>query len=222
MKGLLFFWNDYNKYTKKPGSGHYFGNRKKIFCKKEKCRIFEANVRFMKKTKDVAGGSYQITERKENIVEETVSPHYERGGLAHAIALLGLTFPDSSLDAPTDFDIVTLIRSGLTKKALDRMLHAYDITTLDMARILHISDRTMRRYETESVLDPEQSERLIELAKLFAHGISVFGSNERFRKWLHCEVYSLGGERPIDLLDTSIGIGLVDDVLGRIEFGIVA
>ncbi len=165
---------------------------------------------------------YHQPDEKHNLVEETVSPLYERGGLAHAIALLGLSVPDSTLDAPSDFDLVALIRAGLTKKALDRMVQAYDITAIDMARILHVSDRTMRRYETESVLDPEQSERLIELAKLFAHGISVFGSNIRFRRWLHSEVFSLDGQKPIDLLDTSIGIGLVDDILGRIEYGIVA
>lgn len=181
-----------------------------------------ANVRFMKSEDFAAEATTHHSDEKFSVVEETVSPLYERGGLAHAIALLGLSVPDSTLDAPSDFDLVALIRAGLTKKALDRMVHAYGLTAIDMARILHVSDRTMRRYETESVLDPEQSERLIELAKLFAHGISVFGSNTRFRRWLTSEVYSLGSQKPIDLLDTSIGIGLVDDVLGKIEYGIVA
>lgn len=181
-----------------------------------------ANVRFVKK--NTFSGEVTNTQAEENppLAEETVSPGYERGGLAHAMALLGIALPDSTLDEPSDFDLVALIRAGLTKKALDRMVEAYDITTIDMARILHVSDRTMRRYETESVLDPEQSERLIELAKLLAHGISVFGSGIRFRRWLNGEVYSLGGQRPIDLLDTSIGIGLVEDVLGKMEYGIVA
>lgn len=181
-----------------------------------------ANVRFMKNEANSSETPFHQPDEKPGVVEETISPFYERGGLAHAIALLGLSAPDSTLDAPSDFDLVALIRAGLTKNALDRMVQAYDITTIDMARILHVSDRTMRRYETESVLDAEQSERLIELAKLFAHGISVFGSGTRFRRWLNGEVYSLGGQRPIDLLDTSIGIGLVDDILGRIEYGIVA
>ena len=181
-----------------------------------------ANVRFMKKEVISRETPFHQPDEQLNVVEESVSPFYERGGLAHAIALLGLSTPDSALDAPSDFDLVALIRAGLTKKALDRMVQAYDITAIDMARILHVSDRTMRRYETESVLDAEQSERLIELAKLFAHGLSVFGSHTRFRRWLNSEVYSLGSQKPIDLLDTSIGIGLVNDILGRIEYGIVA
>jgi putative toxin-antitoxin system antitoxin component (TIGR02293 family) len=188
----------------------------------EKCRKFVSNVRMMRKVKFSKVKPCDMQEEKMSLIEDTISPQYARGGLAHAIALLGLAEPDSILDAPSDLDLVALIRTGLTKKALDCMLNAYNITSLDMARILHVSDRTMRRYETESVLNPEQSERLIELARLFAHGMAVFGSKERFRRWLQSEVYSLGGQKPFDLLDTSIGIGLVNDVLGRIEYGIVA
>jgi putative toxin-antitoxin system antitoxin component (TIGR02293 family) len=96
-----------------------------------------------------------------------------------------------------------------------------NISSLEMSKMLHTSDRTMRRYTSESVLNPEQSERLIELARLFAHGVDVFGSSDRFRRWINGPVFSLGGQQPIDLLDTSIGISLVNDTLGRIEYGIV-
>jgi putative toxin-antitoxin system antitoxin component (TIGR02293 family) len=168
--------------------------------------------------------SRMLTTSDENsmLVEDTVSPDYERGGLGHAIALLGLSEPDSLLDVPTDFDLVSIIRKGLSKKALDSMMLQMDITATDMARILHTSDRTMRRYTDETVLNPEQSERLLELARLFAHGLNVFGSRSRLRRWMNGPVQSLGCQKPIDLLDTSVGVSLVDDILGRIEYGIVA
>ena len=193
-----------------------------MFAKPEICHKFVANVRIMKKDKELKVKPYPITEPVNYTVEETVSPDYKRGGLAHAIALLGLAQPDSMLDAPSDFDLVHLIRQGLSKMAMDRIMLHYDITALDMARILHTSDRTMRRYTDESLLNPEQSERLIELAKLYAHGIDVFGSSARFRRWLNSTILSLGNQRPLDLLDTSVGISLVDDTLGRIEHGIAA
>lgn len=156
------------------------------------------------------------------MVEETVSPLYERGGLAHAIALLGLSEPDSLLDAPSEMDLVSLIRKGLNKQALDAMMEHLDISAIEMGQILHTSDRTMRRYTDETILNPDQSERLLELARLFAHGIDVFGSSIRLRRWMTGPVNSLGGKRPIDLLDTSVGITLVDDTLGRIEYGIAS
>jgi putative toxin-antitoxin system antitoxin component (TIGR02293 family) len=157
-----------------------------------------------------------------SLVEETVSPLYMRGGLGHAIGLLGISEPDSLLDAHTDFDLVSMIRKGFSKKSLDAMMVHMDITATDMARIIHTSDRTMRRYTKDTVLNPEQSERLLELARLFAHGLDVFGSRERLRRWMNGPVQSLGGQKPIDLLDTSVGIGLVNDVIGRIEHGIIS
>jgi putative toxin-antitoxin system antitoxin component (TIGR02293 family) len=165
--------------------------------------------------------SYTQTELPPGTVQETVSPLYKRGGLGHALALLGIEQADSLLDAPNDFDMVAVIRKGLSKKAMDEMMTHLNISSLEMSKMLHTSDRTMRRYTSESVLNPEQSERLIELARLFAHGVDVFGSSDRFRRWINGPVFSLGGQQPIDLLDTSIGISLVNDTLGRIEYGIV-
>ena len=176
----------------------------------------------MKKHPSKKGYDIPDWDMPTHMVSEPVSPFYERGGLAHAVALMGLTEPDSMADVPTDFDLVSLIRSGLSGKVLERMMQYYDLPSTEMARLLHISDRTLRRYEKDSLLDPEQSERLVELARLYAHGIDVFGSGSRFRRWLNSSVFSLGGERPIDLLDTSIGIGLLNDTLGRIEHGIVS
>lgn len=164
---------------------------------------------------------YVQTEKPLSRVEETVSPLYQRGGLGHALAILGLQQPDSLLDTPTDFDLVDVIRKGLSKKAMDVLMAHMDISAIEMSRMLHTSDRTMRRYTDDSVLNPEQSERLIELARLFAHGIDVFGSADRFRRWINGPVYSLGGQQPINLMDTSLGISLVNDTLGRIEHGIV-
>jgi putative toxin-antitoxin system antitoxin component (TIGR02293 family) len=157
-----------------------------------------------------------------HLVEETVSPFYQRGGLAHAIALLGLSEPDSLLDAPSEMGLVTMIRNGLNKKVLDTMMAHLDISAVDMGRILHTSDRTMRRYTDDTVLNPDQSEKLLELARLFAHGIDVFGSSTRLRRWMNGPVSSLGGKRPIDLLDTTVGITLVNDTIGKIEYGIAS
>ncbi len=193
----------------------------KKFLFQEKCRKFVTNVRFMKASKNTSK-AYSSSEVQAASFEEPVSPYYQRGGVAQAIALLGLSQPDSLLDAPNDFDVVDMIRKGLTKKSLDHLMDHFDVTATEMAKMLHTSDRTMRRFTEHSVLNPEHSERLIELAKVFAHGLEVFGSAPRLRKWFTTEVRSLGGRRPLDLLDTSLGISIVNDTLGRIEHGIVA
>lgn len=164
---------------------------------------------------------YPIEHKVPDIVEETISPSYQKGKLAYSLALLGLSQPDSLADVHSDYDLVQLIRRGLSKNSIDRMMITMGITTTDMAKILRISDRTMRRYENNTVLDAEQSERLIELARLYSRGAEVFGSLSRFRNWMSNPVVSLGHELPIDLTDTSVGTQLIHDTLGRIEYGIV-
>jgi hypothetical protein len=45
---------------------------------------------------------YPVNNPLPSLAEETVWPYYQRGGLAHAIALLGLSEPDSELETPTE------------------------------------------------------------------------------------------------------------------------
>lgn len=91
-----------------------------------------------------------------------------------------------------------------------------------MANILHTTDRTLRRYTAKQKLNPEQSERLIEMAKLYTRGEDVFESLENFKTWMATPVAALGNKQPKDFLDTSMGIQLLMDELGRIEHGIFA
>jgi putative toxin-antitoxin system antitoxin component (TIGR02293 family) len=93
----------------------------------------------------------------------------------------------------------------------------------EWSKILHISERTMQRYETENkTFDPVQSEKIIQIAMLHKYGISVFGNSENFHTWLYAKNIALGGISPKDLLDSSFGIDLIKDELGRIEHGVLA
>ena len=40
------------------------------------------------------------------------------------------------------------------------------------------------------------------------------------KRWLHTPNQALGGQRPLDLLDTDLGSRQVEEVLGRIEHGV--
>jgi putative toxin-antitoxin system antitoxin component (TIGR02293 family) len=119
-----------------------------------------------------------------------------------------------------DIFFIDLIRKGLPKKVLDHLLAKMDISEDEMAAILHVSKRTLQRRTTQESLNEEQSERLIELAKLYSKGEEVLGTLENFKSWMNTSLLALGNKRPKDFLDTSIGIGILLDVLGRIEQGV--
>lgn len=57
-------------------------------------------------------------------------------------------------------------------------------------------------------------------AELLSRASIVFGGRERAERWLSSNVMGLGSRRPIDLLETSVGAQLLDDFLGRLEYGV--
>ena len=71
------------------------------------------------------------------------------------------------------------------------------------------------------MLDSAVSDRLVQLADLYAYGREVLGQ-DIFRQWTQTPLRTLGGKRPKDLLFTSVGIDLIKDELLRIEYGVYA
>ena len=119
-------------------------------------------------------------------------------------------------------DFITLIKKGLPRKALDQLMLFTGLTGIEISRIMHTSDRTLRRYKPSTLLNPEQSERVIEIARLYSRGDDVLGSVENFKTWMDSSIPSLGNRIPKEFLDTSMGIEMLMDTLGRIEHGVFA
>lgn len=122
----------------------------------------------------------------------------------------------------SDFDVLELTRKGLPKQAILALAKKISFTIQDLARVMHISERTFQRFDEKELVKPEYSEKAIELAKLYVRGVEVFGSLERFKIWMKTPSPVFKNETPISLLDTSIGFSLVLDELGRIEHGLFA
>src|SRR5260370_30680582 len=69
-------------------------------------------------------------------------------------------------------------------------------------------------------LSKEQSGRTWKFAEILAKAIEVFGSREEASAWLERPAMGLEQRRPIDLLATPAGVKLVEDFLGRLEYGV--
>ena len=57
-------------------------------------------------------------------------------------------------------------------------------------------------------------------AETLAKATEIFGSREEAERWMSKPAMGLDGERPIDLLQTVQGAELVNDFLGRLEYGV--
>jgi putative toxin-antitoxin system antitoxin component (TIGR02293 family) len=117
-------------------------------------------------------------------------------------------------------ELIELIKKGIPRKSLDYLIIHTGLTPLEMAGIMHTTDRTLRRYKPSKLLNPEQSERVIEIARLYSRGQEVFETLPAFKLWMERSLLSLGNRPPKEFLDTSMGIELLMDELGRIEQGV--
>jgi len=122
----------------------------------------------------------------------------------------------------SDFDILDTTRKGLPKNLLMAFAKRISLTLQEFANIMHISERTLQRYDDTEIIKTEYAEKAIELARLYTRGEEVFGSLDKFKAWMKTPLYVFKGVAPVSLLDTSIGFDIVFKELGRIEHGIFA
>ncbi len=138
------------------------------------------------------------------------------------ITMMGMSGKKEFEAIQNENDFINVIRTGIPRQAMTYLMDIADLSLLEMANITHTSDRTLRRYKPQQKLTQEQSERMIELAKLYSRGEEVFGKLETFRVWMDTSLLPFGNRKPKEYLDTSMGIKMILDELGRIEYGIYA
>ncbi|SDD16522.1 type II RES/Xre toxin-antitoxin system antitoxin [Niabella drilacis] len=161
--------------------------------------------------------------KPDNLLEEPAAAYYTSpGNVGVSITLMGLKEDPVFKTVRNTADFIDRIRDGLPKKALDHLARIMGVSDAQIAGIIHTSDRTLRRYTPAQKLNAGQSERIIELARLYARGADVFDGLANFKTWMATPVDALGAKKPIEFLDTSMGIELLTDELGRIEQGIFA
>jgi putative toxin-antitoxin system antitoxin component (TIGR02293 family) len=139
---------------------------------------------------------------------------------AHVIALLG---GEKIVGRPVscELDIARLIRDGLPVDVIDALTGAGTVTPDEVSRIV-ITPKALSERRRKGGLTPEQSGRVIRVARMFAEALETFGSRDKALTWMRRASTALGGEAPVDLLDTEEGARLVESLLGRISHGLAA
>lgn len=119
-------------------------------------------------------------------------------------------------------DLISITRLGIFKRTLSLLAEKLSFTMNEISRVLHVSERTLHRYNAEDRLSPDISERALMLANLYERGVEVFKNADNFTDWLRTPLPAFNDQKPIQLLDTSFGFQLILDELGRIEHGVFA
>lgn len=114
-----------------------------------------------------------------------------------------------------------VIREGLPVKALFLLAQRLDLQQAEISEKIGIPQRTLtRRIAHDSRLTPAESDRTVRLAQVYATASDTLGSGDKAAAWLKTPNRALRGGRPLDQLDTDPGVREVEDVLGRIAYGV--
>jgi putative toxin-antitoxin system antitoxin component (TIGR02293 family) len=120
-----------------------------------------------------------------------------------------------------EIDLVDVVTEGIPKATIKHLADVYAIDIREIIRLLPVTARNLHRYAESDRLSEVVTGRLFMLADLFAHGADALGV-DYFRAWLYRPNLGLQNKKPIDILHNEVGINTVDDILGRIEHGILA
>ena len=118
-------------------------------------------------------------------------------------------------------DIVHLVRRGLPVTAVDRLMATFGLTQEEVDRVI-IPRKTLSHRRKLETLTPQQSERVIRVARVLSLAVDTFVSPSKAMTWLRRPTRPLADESPLSLLDTGEGAQLVETLLGRIAHGIAA
>lgn len=117
-------------------------------------------------------------------------------------------------------DLDRAVRDGLPLASLDALTERLTDdprSRRDLQnRVVPRSTRYRREKQGER-LEAEESQRLQRLAHLVALAEEVWQDSEDAREFLTTAQPSLGGDRPVDLIETDLGVRRVEELLTRME-----
>ena len=121
-----------------------------------------------------------------------------------------------------DFQVVYQVGKGVHVGRFHQLLEKSGLQKQVLAALLGLDPRTIDNYRKQGRnFAALEGELLLKLDSLFDLGADTFESPEAFRGWLYLPAFALNQQKPMDFLNTSTGVDLVEQALLRIAHGYV-
>jgi putative toxin-antitoxin system antitoxin component (TIGR02293 family) len=117
--------------------------------------------------------------------------------------------------------VVQRVRMGFPYAALVHFQKTSGLPVGSIADLIRIPQRTLMRRKAKGRLSSEESERLLRLSGVFEKAVELFeGDTDAARRWLTTSNRELDNQSPLDFTRTEIGAREVEDLIGRLEYGV--
>src|SRR3989440_9621271 len=117
-------------------------------------------------------------------------------------------------------ELIRRIQKGLPFSDLKVLQDSIDMPFEQLAAKLSISRSTLQRRKAAGRLSPDESDRVMRYSRLLHQATDFFGDIEKARAWLKHPQYGLGGAVPLDYATTETGAREVENLLGRMKYGV--
>ena len=117
-------------------------------------------------------------------------------------------------------ELIRKIQKGLRFTELETLQNSIDLPFEQLAAKLSISRSTLQRRKAAGRLSPDESDKVIRYSRLVRQAAEFFGDIVKARAWLKHPQYGLGGAVPLDYARTETGAREVENLLGRMKYGV--
>lgn len=146
-----------------------------------------------------------------------------RGAAKYALMGFSETLTVTSrgrLALPQGIESVKQVEEGFPLRALKVFAAHMSVADTVVFETIGVTGGTVTRRRKESVLKPDESDRLYRLARVTEMAERVLEHPDKARTWLMSKNRALGGRTPFSLLGNEPGVAMVEDALNRIEYGV--
>ena len=123
------------------------------------------------------------------------------------------------------FDTASLLKrldEGLSYAAFEKLKRRLGVSSQELADATLITQRTLARRKKAGRLQPDESDRLVRMARVFSMAIELFeGDAEGAREWMMQPRRALGGPSPFEMARTEVGAGEVVRLIHQLEHGVI-
>src|SRR5258708_18776902 len=125
------------------------------------------------------------------------------------------------LSSGSTLQVVRQVQKGFPYAAIVRFHKTSGLPIGIIADLVGIPQRTRMRGKAAGRLQPAESERLLRVSGVFEKAADLFeGDTDAARRWLTMSRKALDGQAPLDFARTEIGAREVEDLIGRLEYGV--
>jgi putative toxin-antitoxin system antitoxin component (TIGR02293 family) len=127
------------------------------------------------------------------------------------------------LSASNSAELIQQVERGFSFKTLHTLESRSGLPGAALAGLVGIPERTLARRRSKGKFTPEESERLLRLGTVFEQAVELFeGDNAAALRWLTAPRKALEGKTPLAYARTELGAREVEDLIGRLEHGVVS